>query len=106
MKIALIGAGGKMGPTLARMARRAVDEAGVARRVIAVSRFHSTETRRNLEAAGVDSVPELAQRNAENLATKIAEVNEAKKLVGRAPSANEVGAWIIEAKSLPRVVEH
>lgn len=59
-----------------------------------------------LEAAGVDSVPELAQRNAENLATKIAEVNEAKKLVGRAPSANEVGAWITEAKSLPRVVEH
>lgn len=59
-----------------------------------------------LEASGVDSVPELAQRNAENLATKIAEVNEAKKLVGRAPSANEVEAWITEAKSLPRVVEH
>ena len=35
----LLGAGGKMGPTLARMARRASDAAGVRRRVIAVSRF-------------------------------------------------------------------
>src|SRR5438552_18703254 len=37
--IILLGAGGKMGPSLARMARRASDAAGVRRRVIAVSRF-------------------------------------------------------------------
>jgi nucleoside-diphosphate-sugar epimerase len=37
--IILLGAGGKMGPSLARMARRASDAAGVGRRVIAVSRF-------------------------------------------------------------------
>jgi nucleoside-diphosphate-sugar epimerase len=37
--IILLGAGGKMGPSLARMARRASDTAGVRRRVIAVSRF-------------------------------------------------------------------
>lgn len=39
--IILLGAAGKMGPTLARMARRASDAAGVKRRLIAVSRFSS-----------------------------------------------------------------
>jgi nucleoside-diphosphate-sugar epimerase len=37
--IVLLGAAGKMGPSLARMARRAADAAGDRRRVIAVSRF-------------------------------------------------------------------
>jgi nucleoside-diphosphate-sugar epimerase len=39
--VMLLGAGGKIGPSLARMVRRASDEAGVARRVIAVARFTS-----------------------------------------------------------------
>ncbi len=59
-----------------------------------------------LEAAGVDSVPELAQRNAANLTSKLDEVNAAKKLAGRTPSAADVEAWISEAKTLPRAVEH
>ncbi|MGI9325900.1 MAG: hypothetical protein ACR2PZ_11820, partial [Pseudomonadales bacterium] len=37
--ILILGAGGKMGPSLAQMARRASDAAGTNRRVIAVSRF-------------------------------------------------------------------
>jgi predicted flap endonuclease-1-like 5' DNA nuclease len=59
-----------------------------------------------LEAAGVDSVPELAQRNAANLAAKLAEVNEAKSLVRRVPSEAEVEGWVEHAKSLDRVVTH
>ena len=59
-----------------------------------------------LEAAGVDSVPELAQRKADNLAAKMKEVNEAKKLVRALPSAKQVTAWVEQAKSLPRVVTH
>ena len=39
-----------------------------------------------LEAAGVDTVPDLSRRNSENLQKKMTEVNEAKKLVRRAPS--------------------
>ena len=39
--IVLLGAAGKMGPSLARMAKRASDAAGTKRRVIAVSRFSS-----------------------------------------------------------------
>ena len=59
-----------------------------------------------LEAAGVDSVPELAQRNATNLATALEETNEAKQLVRRVPSESEVTRWVEQAKGLPRAVHH
>ena len=59
-----------------------------------------------LEAAGVDSVPELAQRNAENLHAKMAEVNEEKKLVRATPGLKTVESWEAQAKELPRAVHH
>ena len=59
-----------------------------------------------LEAAGVDTVPELAQRNAENLAAKMAEVNESKKLVRAVPSATAVEKWVAEAKTLDRKITY
>jgi predicted flap endonuclease-1-like 5' DNA nuclease len=59
-----------------------------------------------LEAAGIDSVAELAQRNAENLAEKLGAVNEAKNLVRRIPTEAEVTGWIAEAKTLPKAVHH
>ena len=59
-----------------------------------------------LEAAGVDTVVELGHRNAENLAEKLEEVNDAKRLVRRVPSVSEVTRWIEEAKALPRAVSY
>jgi predicted flap endonuclease-1-like 5' DNA nuclease len=59
-----------------------------------------------LEEAGVDTVVELAQRNAENLYAKIKEVNMVKKLVRRLPSAKQVADWVSQAKGLPRVVTY
>ena len=59
-----------------------------------------------LEAAGVDSVPELAQRRADNLATKMTEVNEAKKLVRQVPAGTMVAGWVEQAKKLPKIVSH
>lgn len=59
-----------------------------------------------LEASGVDSVPELAQRSAANLAAKMEEVNSAKNICNRVPSESEVARWIDEAKALPRKVTH
>jgi predicted flap endonuclease-1-like 5' DNA nuclease len=59
-----------------------------------------------LEAAGVDTVPELAQRNAENLAAKMAEVNAEKSLTRQTPSATRVAEWVAQAKELPRVITH
>lgn len=60
--ILILGAGGKMGPTLARMARRALDGVGVARtgasarRVIAVSRFSNAAAANQLESFGIETV--------------------------------------------------
>ncbi|MFC2161653.1 DUF4332 domain-containing protein [Acidobacteriota bacterium] len=59
-----------------------------------------------LEAAGVDTVPELAQRNAENLHKKIEEVNTEKNLVRRSPSLKEIMEWINQAKDLPRKINY
>ncbi len=59
-----------------------------------------------LEAAGVDTVPELAQRRADNLTKKMNEVNEQKRLVRRTPTEAQVAAWIESAKGLPRVVTY
>ena len=59
-----------------------------------------------LEAAGVDSVPELAQRNATNLQAHLFEVNEQKKLVRRVPTEAEVNRWVEQARTLPRAVHH
>ena len=59
-----------------------------------------------LELAGVDTVPELAQRNAANLHEKVQQVNAEKKVVRQVPSVAQVEAWIEQAKGLPRVVTH
>ena len=59
-----------------------------------------------LEASGVDTVPELATRNAENLLAKMEEVNKAKELTRKVPSLKEVEKWIAEAKELPRALTY
>ena len=59
-----------------------------------------------LEAAGVDSVAELAQRVPANLHAKLVEVQEQKNLTGRAPAATLVADWVEQAKHLPKVVTH
>lgn len=59
-----------------------------------------------LEEAGVDTVPELAQRVAKNLLQKIIEINETKKLVRRLPTEAMVADWIDQAKKLPRVINY
>lgn len=59
-----------------------------------------------LEAAGVDSVPELAQRTAANLRARMAEVNAKKKLVRRLPSESQVTSWVAQAGKLGKLVTH
>jgi predicted flap endonuclease-1-like 5' DNA nuclease len=59
-----------------------------------------------LEAAGVDTVPELAQRNPEHLHQKLVAVNQEKKLVRQLPTQSQVGDWIEQAKRLPRVITY
>jgi predicted flap endonuclease-1-like 5' DNA nuclease len=60
-----------------------------------------------LEAAGVDSPSELAQRNAANLAITFQEVVAARPgIVRQIPSETTIADWIAESKDLPKVVEH
>ena len=59
-----------------------------------------------LEEAGVDTEPELANRNPQNLYQKIMEVNEAENLVRRPPSEKMIAGWIAQAKELPRILEY
>ena len=57
-----------------------------------------------LEVAGVDTVPELAQRNAANLYQKLVEVNQEKKLVRQLPAQSQVKGWVEQAKQLERKI--
>jgi len=59
-----------------------------------------------LEGAGVDTVKELRNRNAENLASKLIEVNAEKRLVRKTPSVKVVASWVEQAKSLPPKISH
>ena len=55
--VLVLGAGGKMGPSLARRVRRALDAAGVKRRVVAASRFSEPGLAAALERDGIDAIP-------------------------------------------------
>lgn len=59
-----------------------------------------------LLAAGVDTVPELAQRNPVNLHTALADVNAKKQIVVDLPKEAEVADWVARAKEAPRIISY
>ncbi len=59
-----------------------------------------------LEAAGVDTVVELAQRKPEALLASMTTVNVKKNLVNQLPALSQVQAWVACAKTLERAVEY
>ena len=59
-----------------------------------------------LVAAGVDTVKELRQRNADNLLSKMKEINARKKMVRQMASLNRVKSFIEQAKILDPVISH
>lgn len=59
-----------------------------------------------LHAAGVDTIKELRTRNAENLAAKMKEVNDAKNLANACPGASVVQGWIDAAKDMEPTITH
>lgn len=59
-----------------------------------------------LEAAGVDTVVELAKRKPEVLWETMATANVKKNLVNQMPALSLVKAWVKNAKSLKRAVEY
>lgn len=59
-----------------------------------------------LEASGVDTVKELRTRNSDNLAAKMAEINETKKLTRAVPAASVVAGWVDQAKAMDPTITH
>jgi predicted flap endonuclease-1-like 5' DNA nuclease len=59
-----------------------------------------------LEASGVDTIPELAQRDPAHLYPKLVETNKKKKLVRKLPTQEQVADWVTQAKALPRVLTY
>lgn len=66
----------------------------------------STQYADLLECAGVDTVPELAQRNGANLHAKMEEINAAQSLVEKMPTSTQVEDWVAQAKALPRAIHY
>lgn len=54
--VLILGAGGKMGPALASLAKEAIALSGVDKRVIAVARYSDKEVRRELDAKGIETI--------------------------------------------------
>ncbi len=59
-----------------------------------------------LEAAGVDTVKELRMRNPENLAQKMREVNQVKRLSRATPGVKSVEKWVAQASRMNPVITH
>lgn len=59
-----------------------------------------------LELAGIDSVPDLARRNAANVLEKMKEVNDNRPVVRGLPAQKQIENWILRAKDLPKIVKH
>ncbi len=99
----LLGAGGKMGPSLARLARRASEQAGTRRRVIAVARFSEAGLEAALRADGIETFAcDLFDRE------QVAALPEAPNLVYLAgqkfgTTGQEARTWAVNAV-LPAVV--
>ncbi len=51
-----LGIAGKIGPSIARMARRACEEAGISKRIIGVSRFSNEQEQHQLEGFGIETI--------------------------------------------------
>lgn len=54
--VIFLGIAGKIGPSLASMARRACDESGISKRIIGVSRFRDLEEKQKIESFGIETI--------------------------------------------------
>ena len=101
--VIVLGVAGKMGPTLARMARRAMDAAGHRHRVIGVSRFSSPDQRRTLEGFGVETI--RCDLLDESAVARLPDVPHVVFMAGRkfGSTGNEPLTWAMNAH-LPALV--
>lgn len=104
--ILILGIGGKMGPTLAVMAKRAIDEAGINKKVIGVSRFSSGTLKEDLESAGIETIAAdlLNEEELKRLPVEKNVIYMAGNKFGT--TGNEHYTWAMNAYLPGRVAEH
>ncbi len=103
--ILILGVGGKMGPTLAKQAKRAIDSAGIAKKVIGVSRFSTPGVREDLHEAGVETI--TADLLSENSLQDLPDIPNVILMAGRkfGSTGNEGLTWAMNAYMPGRVAE-
>ena len=103
--ILILGVGGKMGPSLAALAKRAIDCAGVAKKVIGVSRFSNPGIQDSLHEAGIETI--VANLLSENSLQNLPNVQNVIFMAGRkfGSTENEDLTWALNTYMPGRVAE-
>ncbi|MCF0040589.1 NAD-dependent epimerase/dehydratase family protein [Dyadobacter fanqingshengii] len=103
--ILILGAGGKIGPSIAKLAKQAIDRAGLDKRVIGVSRFSDEGLADELNAAGIETIAANILNDAELQA--LPEVENVLYLAGTkfGTSNNEPYTWAMNTYLPGRVAE-
>ena len=103
--ILILGVGGKMGPTLAKQAKRAIDLAGITKRVIGVSRFSTPVVREGLHEAGIETI--AADLLSEDCLKNLPDIQNVILMAGRkfGSTGNEDLTWAMNSYMPGRVAE-
>ena len=103
--ILILGVGGKMGPTLAKQAKRAIDLAGVTKKVIGVSRFSTPGVREDLHEAGIETI--AADLLSEDCLQNLPDIQNVILMAGRkfGSTDNESLTWAMNSYMPGRVAD-
>lgn len=103
--VLILGVGGKMGPTLAKQAKRAIDCAGIAKSVIGVSRFSTPGVQENLQAVGIETI--AADLLSEKSLQDLPDTQNVILMAGRkfGSTGNESLTWAMNGYMPGRVAE-
>lgn len=103
--ILILGVGGKMGPTLAKQAKRAIDAAGITKKVTGVSRFSTPGLRENLHEAGIETI--TADLLSEDCLQNLPDTQNVILMAGRkfGSTGNEHLTWAMNSYMPGRVAE-
>ena len=103
--ILILGVGGKMGPTLAKQAKLAIDRAGIAKKVIGVSRFSTPGVQEDLQEAGIETI--RADLLSEDCLLSLPDTENVILMAGRkfGSTDNESLTWAMNGYMPGRVAE-
>ena len=103
--ILILGVGGKMGPTLAKQAKRAIDLAGITKKVIGVSRFSTPGVREYLHEAGIETI--AADLLSEDCLQNLPDIQNVILMAGRkfGSTDNENLTWAMNSYMPGRVAD-